>query len=537
MIAKYTQEGRIPSLLKIAGSITLALLTSFLLVFSFPNPDQGWLAWIALVPLILACHNQRPLSAFLLGLLSGMVTLWGICGWLFGVSAFHIYHALPIAVYFGLFPALWCLAFPLLRLNGIALIILAPSLWVALDYVKTHAGFMAFPWVLLAHSQHSNLAVLQIAAFTGEYGVTFLVVMASAALAVAVIQKKWQGVAAAALIIAVIHGWGFIILSDTSHSEQLKVAVVQPSILRSERETPDGMTASFDRLKRLTLTAAASEPELVVWPETAVRDLGKDAQLFAQVKAISQSINAPILTGASESIKFSRKSDSQYNILSLEQYQYNSAYFITPEESLVAAPYRKRILVPFGEYMPLDSFIPWPSWFVPESSNVLPGDGYKHYALAGGVRASPIICWENLFTDYVRLLARKDTQVIVQLVNDNWFGRTAAARQHNLASVLRAVENRVPVVIASNTGPSQIIDAFGRICDSIPQLFTAGVAMAEVPVAYRATFYTAHGEVFVFMSFSILAAFIIVRVIFKGSSVKSLMCCLRGINLKKEGRI
>jgi apolipoprotein N-acyltransferase len=289
-------------------------------------------------------------------------------------------------------------------------------------------------------------------------------------------------------------------------------------------------------MERLTLTAAASEPELVVWPETAVRYVNKDAQLFAQVKLLSQTIHTPILTGASEIIKFSNTADYQDNVFSLEQYQYNSAYFITAGASSTIEPYRKRILVPFGEYMPLKSFITWPSWFVLQVADVLPGDGYKHYTLAGGVRVSPIICWENLFADYVRMLVREDTQVIVHLVNDNWFGRTAAPRQHNLASVLRAVENRVPVVIASNAGPSQIIDHVGRIRNEVPRLFTTGVATAEVPVLYGTTFYTAHGEVFLFMCFTILIAFILVRVIVKGSSVSSFMYLLRGINFQCKRR-
>jgi apolipoprotein N-acyltransferase len=496
----------------ISGKIALALLTSILLTLSFPDFDQSWIAWFALVPLIFACHGQGPLNAFALGLLSGIGSVFGICHWIFEVPGFHVYHALPLALYCGVFPGLWCALQPLLRVRWMSMIILGPSLWVALDYLKAHAGFMAFPWATLAQSQHSNIAVIQLAKFTGEYGVTFLVVMASVALAEAFVEKKWKGIVVAAAAIALVYTWGFITLSDTQKEDKLKVVVVQPNILLSERKTAHGRADSLDRLEYLTIAAAAAEPALVVWPETAVRDLKRDSVLFARLKTISQTINAPILTGASEFMKSSRKMDSRGNTVYMDNYQYNSAHFITPGWSPALAPYRKRILVPFGEYLPMASSFKWPSWLVPEVFNVLPGDGYKHFAIAEDRWVSPIICWENLFADYVRLLAREDTTLIVQLTNDNWFGKTAAPRQHNMASVFRAVENRIPVLIASNTGPSQIIDAFGRILSEVPHLFSEGVATAEVTLGYGKAFYTRNGDVFAFMCMALISIIIFFKV-------------------------
>jgi apolipoprotein N-acyltransferase len=163
----------------------------------------------------------------------------------------------------------------------------------------------------------------------------------------------------------------------------------------------------------------------------------------------------------------------------------------------IPEPYRKQILVPFGEYIPLEKYFSWPSWLVPKLYKTVPGGSYRFYAASDGTRFSPIVCWENLFAGYVRPMVKEGTQVIVQLTNDNWFGRTAAPYQHNLASVMRAVENRVPVVIASNTGPSQIIDSHGRVLAGVKGLFQEGAAETELRVGKEGTFYTRNGDFFV----------------------------------------
>ena len=116
----------------ITGRITLSLLASALWTLSFPDYDQGWLAWIALVPLILACQNFRPLAAGALGLLSGVISIFAIFCWIFEVPGFRIYHMIIGALYFGLYPAVWCAGISVLRPGRLPAIITLPALWVAL---------------------------------------------------------------------------------------------------------------------------------------------------------------------------------------------------------------------------------------------------------------------------------------------------------------------------------------------------------------------------------------------------------------------
>jgi apolipoprotein N-acyltransferase len=478
-----------------ASRVGLALLTAGLLVLSFPNPDQGWLAWVALVPLLLACHGLGTLMAGALGLLSGVATAFGIFRWLFEITAFGLHHALILALYLGLYPAAWCSGLVLLAGRGVPLIVTGPALWVALDYLKAHAAFMALPWATLAHSQHRNLAVLQLATLTGEYGVTFLVVMASVAVAGILTRRAWLSAAAAATIIALAHGAGAVALSQGVATPSLRVAVVQPSILIPERSTAADRAATLERLERLTQRAAAKRPALIAWPETAVLDLAKDPGLIERVQTLARAVGTPLVVGASEFVKFPRPAEEGKGKV-LPGGSYNSAYLVVPGQPL-GAPYHKMLLVPFGEYLPLQPAVRWPAWLVPKVFNSIPGDGQQVFTLPDGTVVGTLICWENLFAGFVRAWVSDGAQLLVQLTNDNWFGPTAAPWQHNLASVLRAVENRVPVVIASNTGPSQIVDPHGRIRATVPRLFVEGVAVADVPLGSGGTVYTRAGDLFV----------------------------------------
>lgn len=491
-----------------ASRVGLALLTSGLLILSFPNPDRGWLAWVALAPLLLACHGLGAMAAGTLGLLSGTAAAFGLFGWIFEVPGFGLHHALILGLYLGLYPAAWCAGWALLASRRLPLVATGPALWVALDYLRAHAGFMALPWATLAQSQHRNLAVLQVATLTGEYGVSFLVVMASVAVAGVLTRRAWLSAAAAGLVIALAHAGGLLALSLPAAPPTLRVAVVQPSILLAERESAIGRTVSLLRLGRLTRAAAATRPALIAWPETAVRDLARDPGLVEWVEWLARSTDTPLVVGASEFVKFGRRETQGRGTPRVRAY--NSAYPVTPGQPL-GAPYHKMLLVPFGEYLPLESTVSWPAWLVPGVMESIPGEARRMFRLPDGTPVGTLICWENLFADFVRAWVRDGARLLVQLTNDNWFGPTAAPRQHNLASVLRAVENRVPVVIASNTGPSEIIDPYGRVRGAVPGLFVEGLVVAEVPLGSGGTLYTRVGDLFLLAALAGLALTLISR--------------------------
>lgn len=484
----------------------LALLTGVLLTLSFPSPDQGWVAWFALVPLVCACHERQGKPSFFLGLLSGFLATSGIFHWILKVQVFQWPHFLLLvllALFFAAYTALWCVGLSFLRDLSLPLLLTAPALWVSLEYLRAHAGFVALPWTILAHSQHSNLALIQIASYTGEYGISFLIVMANIGFSEAILQNKWKGLIIAFCTIALVHSWGTKLVRRGSEADRLKVAVIQPNIPLSEANSYLGETIYLSRLEGLTITVAKYKPALFVWPETAVTDFHRRDELVMQLRKISKAANAPLLVGSSDYIAFPSKNRSPPGGLIFMIPAYNAAYFISPESpgGPLAKPYRKRILVPFGEYLPFPSLTKkLPDWLIPKFFESLPGNEYRTYIIHKGIKVSPIICWENIFADYVRQLVREEQpHLIVQLTNDNWFGHTAAPYQHNIASVFRAVENRVPIAIASNTGPSWVIDPMGRVVAEVEGLFIQGAAVGEVSLRNDVSFYTKNGDLFVFM--------------------------------------
>jgi apolipoprotein N-acyltransferase len=142
----------------------------------------------------------------------------------------------------------------------------------------------------------------------------------------------------------------------------------------------------------------------------------------------------------------------------------------------------------------------WPDWLIPKVFQDLPGDSPKQFKLTEDICFTVRICWEGVFADFLRRSVREGGHFLVQMNNANWFGRTAAEPQHNLSSIYRAVENRIPVAVASNTGPSLIIDPYGHILSKISDFFVPGTATADVPLGNGLTFYTKFGDVFAFAS-------------------------------------
>ncbi|HJT21153.1 MAG TPA: apolipoprotein N-acyltransferase [Nitrospira sp.] len=457
---------------------------------------MGWLTWIALVPLLIACNGMTSLQAATLGFVSGMSTNIMTYHWLFEVKGFGIHHFAVLSTFFALYPAAWCAAISWLNRHQRSLIFTAPALWILLDYVRAHAGFMAFPWGTLAQTQHQNLAILQIATVTGEYGVTFLIVLGNVAVASIILKREWKSATVVALVIGLVHLGGAIALSTDRSGPTIRLAAVQPNILLDERATRPGRAAVFNRLDRLTREAAGSHPALIAWPETAIAgNLRADLFLAADLLALAQEVGAPIIFGAGEVEKFAGR-DAHGN---LQRRAYNSAYVVTPQEGL-SAPYIKRVLMPFGEYLPLEKIIGWPAWLAPPTFQKVPGDRPAVYTAPQGFVFSPLICWENLFPELARESVRNGAQVLVVLTNDGWFGRTAEPIQHNLASVLRAIENRVPIVVSSNSGPSHIIDAYGRVIIQAPGIFREEVVTGGVQLGPSGTLYTHMGDILVFIA-------------------------------------
>jgi len=472
--------------------IALALLSAALLVVSLPSPDIGWLGWGALVPILLAIQGLSPGRAAALGLLTGVLASFGMYGWLFEVPSFDLRHAVLLALYVGAYPAIWASATSWALRRDIPLLLCAPVLWLLIDYLRGHAGFLALPWGTLAQTQHRNLALLQTASMIGEHGVTFLVALGNAALAALCLRRERTYATVALLILVTAHAWGATELFSPASGRSIRVAALQPNIQVGDRTTEAGREANLARLERLTREAASARPDLIVWPESAIPGDLSDPALLHRLQQLSSDTAVPLILGAAEVEKFAT-GDS---LLTIGRRLFNTAHLFQPSGA-TSPPYRKRMLVPFAEYVPHADVIPWPEWLAPHVTELTAGDSGQLFTIAPQMSVAALICWENLFSHLARESVNGGAQLLVQLTNDVWFGPTAAPRQHNLMSVMRAVENRVPVVIASNAGPSQLIDGYGRVVAATSNVFQESAITGAVALGGGGTVYSKTGDWFV----------------------------------------
>ena len=175
----------------------------------------------------------------------------------------------------------------------------------------------------------------------------------------------------------------------------------------------------------------------------------------------------------------------------------NSAYLLRPNGE-IGGRYDKVHLVPYGEYVPLRQLFPFIGKLVVGVGDFKPGKGLEPL-IDQGRRVGVLICYEVIFPDAARAYKRKHSDVLVNITNDAWFGKTSAPYQHLSMAVFRSVENRLYLVRAANTGISAIIDPMGTI-RSGTNLFERTVVRGEVKFIDEKTLYAAYGDWFVYLS-------------------------------------
>lgn len=487
--------------------VLLALLAGVLLVFCFPQFDLHLLAWVALVPLFLALAGARLASAFGISFLAGLVFFRGVLWWFDSSVGVKWWEQLILAAYLGSYPGLFGLAFAFVaRRTNLPPLLTAPCLWVAVEYLRSHAGFLAFPWALLGHTQYTNIPLIQIVSVTGVYGLSFLIVLVNVAVTELVLYglegvrgrrpgfgaRYVMPVAAVTLAVVAVLGYGWAVTSRGSPGPTLAVGVVQGNVSQGLRWRMELTEQHLEMHIRLTREVATqTRPSLVVWPETAVPGfLPQDAMLLRRLFAVARETGSHLLVGSAARPK-TGPSDFR------KTRSYNSAFLVSPQGRLTGR-YDKIRLLPFGEYLPYRSTLSWPARYVGMAPDYVAGDKYGVLAL-GDARVGVTICWENIFPEHVRALVRDGAEVVVNMTNEAWFA-PAASYQFLAMSVFRAAEHRVAVVRAANTGISGFIDGFGRIIGTVREdgreVFVQGVASGRVPRRTERTFYTVYGDLF-----------------------------------------
>ena len=360
------------------------------------------------------------------------------------------------------------------------------GLWVVIEWTRTWA-LGGFPWLPLAASQWQRPVILQIAAYTGAGGVSFVLITMNVGFAAYAHRLFFEGREGHGTKGdgAVVFQDGFSLLRKRSqefwmaifllltcmciflvqvqpfaragYAEPLaRVAFVQPYIPQDVKWDPAKAPGIVSTLKALTLAAGNSRPDLILWPEASTPWAVKgDASMKSFVESLSTSARAPILLG-SIAIETKEKTENWYN----------GAFVVTPDLGVAPAYYAKRHLVPFGEYMPLVPILGWMKKFVPIGPNASHGDDSSPLivSLPGGAMAfGVLICFEDIYPRLARESVLSGSDLLFVPTNDAWYGEEGAAYQHAAHSVLRAVEMRRPVLRCGNGGWSGWIDEFGVV--------------------------------------------------------------------------
>ena len=508
----HSSADRFASGILFRNSWILAGASGLFLGLAFPcNPDQVFAAffhplwaYFGLVPLLSALPGSDFGHGFKRGLLTGFVlTMVGLywVGHTQGGGLAVVGGTILIGGYLGLFVGFFAGSINVaLGRWGTRGFLLVPFVWTIQEYMLS-LGELGFPWLLLGHSQAVFPAIIQYASITGVYGVSFWVAAANTALFLVMwsrgrMRLVVMGSLAAWIAIPWLYG-RWVIPDGSETNKTIRVAVVQPNLMREGKWGPGGLERSFEVLEKLSRGAAQQRPDLLVWPETALPcylRLRPDCR--ERLESFVREIQVPVLTGASD-----------YNREQREPY--NAAFLVRPDGGEMAA-YAKMHLVPFGERTPFRDRIPFLrniDW------SKLTGDlGSAEFArgkeqtLFRSAKAdyAVLICFESVFPDLTRRAVLNGARLLVNITNDSWFGRTSGPYQHALLAVLRAVENRSSIARCATTGISVFIDPFGRSFEAT-SIYEPDYRVADVPVRTETTFYTRNGDLFAHLVFALTA--------------------------------
>jgi apolipoprotein N-acyltransferase len=500
-----------------AWQATLATATGLLLVFSFPNFDLNWLAWIALAPLLYALTSGVGLwRAFWLGWVAGLVFTFCAENWIAHSMTHHggmltalaYAVALLFAAILALFPAVFAAAVTQLhRAFGWWTLALAPAVWVGTEWLRPI--ITGVTWNALGISQASHFEVARLARYGGVYLVSWEVAAGSAVLVL--LLKARQPAARLAAVLLAIAGLAALLIPAPPPQRETLVSVigVQPNIPLTMSEAE--RARYFENNLALTREALRRAPDqtadLVIWAESPLSiNYEDDEAARARLDAFTQELGGHLI----------------FNAVARDGERYfNSAQTLSPRPG--GAPvklhrYDKIRLVPFGEYVPwrtgLGRFVP------PIVGDFTPGTeavvnllklqvqrfGLESADETGAsvplierttnfIRAGTFICYEAAYPDLVRRFTRNGATLLVNLSDDAWFGNTAGARQHLAHALMRAIENDRDLVRVTNSGITALITGEGRVVEALPA-FTEAAQVWQAQARGGQTFYTRHGDWF-----------------------------------------
>jgi apolipoprotein N-acyltransferase len=486
-------------------AVFLAVLSGLLLFLSFPKYGSGWLAWIAFIPLFFALRKAASITqGLLLGFITGIVSYIGIIYWIASVVTNYGYLPLYLGIILMLLLACYLSVYIALFAGGIvyfrgrmALYLVAPVLWVCLEYFKSSL-LTGFPWENLGYSQYLNLYLIQFADIAGVFGLSFLIVIVNATIFEVINKRSRREYALAAVVFLILAGvyiYGFCRLDQVNkvmqNAQGMEVSLIQGNIDQSIKWNENYQRETLNIYERLSVKNAPANESIIIWPETAAPFIFQNINnLHDQITNLSLATKSWLLFG---SVSYLPKKDG-------DDY-FNSAYLLSPSGE-IKGKYDKVHLVPYGEYVPLRNVFPFIKKLTAGIGDFGTGAGYYPLSL-GDKKIGILICYEAILPFAARMYKERSADLLVSITNDAWFGTTSAPFQHFSMAIFRAVETRLYLVRAANTGISGIIDPTGKTIAKT-NIFKADALKGYIKFVRIPTFYAAYGDLLVIICFVLI---------------------------------
>jgi len=391
-------------------------------------------------------------------------------------------------------------------------IVIYPAVWVLVEYFRTTTD-LAFPWSYIGYGAVGIPPLAQLASVTGVWGLSYLIVIGNIALWELLRAYKsdagsrrvqWRNVAVWGALTVAVSVWGAARMgAKPPQTPVAKIALMQSYMDQfhwGRGSLDTAVTVSDSMVKE----AAKSKPDLIVFSESALMCyLDRRPEIRRHVLDWAKAADAPIITGA---LHWDYINEAETR---RDYDTYNTA-FLTDASGDSLRRYHKILLVPFSEIMPFEANFPILSRVNLGGASFKRGESESLFRINDNLEIAPYICYEIIFPDFVRRRLKDSTNLLVNITNDGWFGRTSGPYQHAVMAQTRSIENGITLARAANSGISMFVDPYGRITQKT-DLCTRDMIVRDVCVYRVKTLYNRFGDWFVWLCAGLAVAGVALR--------------------------
>lgn len=487
-------------------SVLFGVLMYPTVLWGIKLPDLGILAWIHLVPLLLVLEKCSFKDQFVCTFVTILLSLIGNLYWLYvamrhygGLNAVEASLVLLflLAVLAAFKTVFVCSALQVQKYGRLSLALTLPVFLTVHDYAIHQIPFGGFPWVIPAYSQGQWMMFLQWVSVSGAFGVCLFIYLINAL----IVEGCWyfslsRGIDKSIARFFLVFVLGLISLYMSFLSSQsfdknqvrkgeIKLGLIQANISQDQKWSRENLRSNLRLHQDLTFSAIRDGAELVLWPESAYPyrldqdDLLQDHFLDYDELAAELFVGAVLGEGDGSNQKL-----------------FNAVVHVD-RQARFTEQYHKMHLVPFGEYVPMGRYLKFVDAMTQQVGDFQAGQVPALFHVKD-IAFGSLICYEDVFLDIAQKFSLAGADVLVNYTNDAWYENTSAQHQHLVMSQFRALENRKPLVRATNTGMTAVINARGFIIDDLDP-FETRYLVHNLQVVSQNSFFSHFGTAWILL--------------------------------------